>query len=124
MANDVIFFTLDDFYSDPILCEMEDGSDEESGVATVIKNKVKKPRLYKVLLHNDDYTTMEFVIHILKRHFSKSDGEAQSIMLNVHNNGVGVCGVYTFEVAETKVSKVMREAKKGGFPLLCTYEPE
>lgn len=125
MASNVIHFsTLDEKKIDTILMEMENGNDEESGIATVVKNKVKKPKLYKVLLHNDDYTTMEFVIHILKKHFSKSDAEAQAIMLNVHNNGTGVCGIYTFEIAETKVGKVMRESKKGGFPLLCTYEPE
>ena len=120
---DVVMMTLDEFIFHPIFSEMED-DDGESGVVTVTKNKVKKPRLYKVLLHNDDYSTMEFVIYVLKKHFGKSGPDAETIMLNVHNNGVGVCGIYTHEIAETKVAKVMKEAKKGGFPLLCTFEPE
>lgn len=123
---------LDDFLLDPILIETDvvasdDNYDEdegEGGVATIVKKKVKRPRLYKVLLHNDDYTTMEFVVYILQRHFRKTMDEAKDIMLKVHNNGVGVCGIYTFEVAESKVEKVKKEAKDNGHPLLCTYEPE
>lgn len=112
---------LDDFIFSPKL-----SSDEESegGVATVVKKKVTRPKLFKVLLHNDDYTTMEFVIYILQRHFKKSSMEAQEIMLKVHNEGVGLCGVYTFEVAETKVSKVIKDAQDNGHPLLCSFEPE
>jgi ATP-dependent Clp protease adaptor protein ClpS len=115
---------LDDHFIDTILLEMEDENDQDGSVITVTKNKVKKPRLYKVLLHNDDYTTMEFVIYVLKKHFRKDEAQAQEIMLSVHNNGVGVCGVFTHEIAESKVGKVMREAKKGGYPLLCSFEPE
>ncbi len=103
----------------------DDHSDEEQGgISTIEKKKVKRPKLYKVLLHNDDYTTMEFVIYVLQKHFRKSTEEAQRIMLKVHNEGVGVCGVYTYEVAETKVSKVVKEAQEQSHPLLCTYEPE
>lgn len=102
----------------------EEDHEEGSGVATVIKPKVKKPRLYKVLLHNDDYTTMEFVVYVLQKHFGKSLAEAQGIMLKVHNEGVGICGVFTYEVAESKVAKVSQEAKENGHPLKCSIEPE
>jgi len=107
----------------PILNGEED-SGEDSGVATVTKPKVKKPRLYKVLIHNDDYTTMEFVVYVLQKHFGKTLADAQGIMLKVHNEGVGVCGVYTHEVAESKVAKVTQEAKENGHPLKCSIEPE
>ena len=99
-------------------------SDGQSDVLTVAKKKLKRPTLYKVLLHNDDYTTMDFVIHILKKFFHKSPSQAQEIMLRVHKEGAGVCGVYTREIAETKVSFVTEEAQKSSYPLLCTYEPE
>jgi ATP-dependent Clp protease adaptor protein ClpS len=115
--------TLDEFFFNPILNSEED-TEEGSGVATAHKPKVKKPRLYKVLLHNDDYTTMEFVVYVLQTHFGKSMADAQGVMLKVHNEGVGVCGVYTHEVAESKVAKVEREAKENGHPLKCSTEPE
>jgi ATP-dependent Clp protease adaptor protein ClpS len=108
----------------PTLSQTGGDSDEQSGVATVDKTKVKRPRRYKVLLHNDDYTTMEFVIYVLQKHFGKNSEEAYAIMLKVHHEGVGVCGVYTYEIAETKVQKVSREARSNGHPLLCTFEPE
>ncbi len=109
----------------PILgVEEDEDHDEGAGVATVKKPKVKKPRLYKVLIHNDDYTTMEFVVYVLQVHFGKSMADAQGIMLKVHNEGVGVCGVFTYEVAESKVAKVSREAKENGHPLMCSTEPE
>ncbi|MEC7275357.1 MAG: ATP-dependent Clp protease adapter ClpS [Bdellovibrionota bacterium] len=117
------FDNLDfDFY-EPIFSGEED-HEEGSGVATIIKAKVKKPRLYKVLLHNDDYTTMEFVVYVLQKHFGKSIEDAQGIMLKVHNEGVGICGVFTYEVAESKVAKVAQEAKENGHPLKCSIEPE
>lgn len=94
----------------------------EGGVAT--DRKVDKPRRYKVLLHNDDYTTMEFVVMVLKRIFGKSQLAAEKVMLQVHNEGVGVCGVYAYEVAETKSKKVVELARKEGHPLVCTTEPE
>lgn len=96
----------------------------EIGVLTRSKPKTKKPSLYKVLLLNDDYTPMEFVIHVLEAFFNKNREEATRIMLHVHQKGVGVCGVYTFEVAETKVTQVMDFAKQNGHPLQCTMEKE
>lgn len=93
-------------------------------VATLVEPRVKKPSLYKVLLLNDDYTPMEFVIHILQRFFDKSVEDATTIMLHVHQNGVGICGVFTYEVAETKVTQVIEHAKQFEFPLQCTLEKE
>lgn len=78
--------------------------------------------MFKVLLHNDDYTTMEFVVHILMLVFRKSLEEATRIMLNVHREGIGLCGIYSHEVAETKVETVMRLARENGHPLRCTME--
>jgi len=86
--------------------------------------KVKEPPMYRVLLHNDDYTTMEFVVEILVHIFHKTVEGATRIMLNVHEKGVGVCGVYTFEVAETKVDTVHSIAKDHGFPLKCSMEKD
>ena len=94
------------------------------GVSEKVKEKTKKPNLYKVLLLNDDYTPMEFVVHILERFFNKQRQEAEEIMLHVHHRGVGVCGVFTYEVAETKVTQVMVFAKEHHHPLQCTMEKE
>jgi ATP-dependent Clp protease adaptor protein ClpS len=93
---------------------------QESEVRT--EDDVKEPSMYKVLLHNDDYTTMEFVVHVLMQVFRKSMDEATTIMLNVHKLGIGLCGIYTFEVAETKVETVIRMAREEGHPLKCTME--
>jgi len=93
-------------------------------VATKTRTKTQRPSLYKVLLLNDDYTPMEFVILVLERFFSKSREDATRIMLHVHHNGVGVCGVFTFEVAETKVAQVMEFARQHQHPLQCTMEKE
>lgn len=98
-----------------------DGS-SETGVATRVKPKTKKPSLYRVLLLNDDFTPMEFVVHVLERFFSKTREQATRIMLHVHNHGVGECGVFTFEVAETKVTQVMDFARKHQHPLQCVME--
>jgi ATP-dependent Clp protease adaptor protein ClpS len=87
-----------------------------------IEDIIREPDMYKVLLHNDDYTTMEFVIEVLMAVFSKKYQEATRIMLDVHRQGVGVCGVYTYEVAETKVETVRALAADNGFPLRCTME--
>lgn len=87
-----------------------------------VEDEVREPRKYKVLLHNDDYTTMEFVVEILTTVFRKTMDEATQIMLKIHNDGVGVCGVYTVEVAETKVALVRQRAAHEGFPLKCTME--
>jgi ATP-dependent Clp protease adaptor protein ClpS len=92
------------------------------GVATAERQKVAKPKMFKVLLHNDDYTTMEFVVHVLRKFFKKDIGEAQAIMLKVHHDGVGICGIFTFEVAESKVSKVNKYSRNKGHPLKCSYE--
>ncbi len=102
----------------------DDGNDGSSGtgVATQVKPKTKKPSLYRVLLLNDDFTPMEFVVHVLERFFSKSGEQATRIMLHVHNHGVGECGVFTFEVAETKVTQVMDFARKHQHPLQCVME--
>ena len=96
----------------------------ESDGEVLTLEEVEPPRLYRVLLHNDDYTTMEFVIHILMKHFGKNRESAKQIMLEVHERGIGLCGLYTFEVAESKVDKVLKESKREGFPLACTYEAE
>jgi ATP-dependent Clp protease adaptor protein ClpS len=96
----------------------------QTGVITRTEPKTKKPSMYKVLLLNDDYTPMEFVVHVLQTYFSKSVEDATRVMLHVHQKGVGVCGVYTFEVAETKVTQVMDAAQKHGHPLQCTLEKD
>jgi len=98
------------------------GRDFEGWVTTDQNTKVKEPPLYKVLLHNDDYTSMEFVVLILEKVFSKSTPEATRIMLNVHNQGVGVAGVYHKEIAETKMAIVHDLAQKNEYPLRCSME--
>jgi len=100
----------------------EDENEIERGVATKTRPKTKKPSQYRVLLLNDDYTPMEFVTSIIMGIFKKTNEEATQIMLNVHQNGIGVCGIYTFEVAETKVAQVLEAAKRNGHPLKCTLE--
>ncbi len=102
------------------------GPDNESGTGLAVKPKpkVKKPSLYKVLMLNDDYTPMEFVVHVLERFFRKNREEATKIMLNIHRRGVGLCGVYTHDVAETKVNQVMEFSRKHQHPLQCTMERE
>jgi ATP-dependent Clp protease adaptor protein ClpS len=85
-------------------------------------NETREPRRFKVLLHNDDYTTMDFVVHVLKRVFHKPEDEAMNIMLAVHKKGFGICGVFTAEVAETKVDTVHTMAKAAGFPLRASLE--
>lgn len=98
--------------------------ENDKDVAILNKITSELPKRYKVLLHNDDYTTMEFVVMILQRIFHKSVQEARDIMLAVHSKGIGICGIYTYEVAETKVVQVKRFSKDHGFPLKCTCEPE
>ena len=92
------------------------------GVAVKAKPKAKKPSMFKVIMLNDDYTPMEFVVMVLERFFGKTHDEATHIMLHVHQKGVGVCGVYTYEVAETKVTQVMDSARQHQHPLQCTLE--
>ena len=86
------------------------------------KKKIKKPSLYKVVMLNDDYTPMDFVVYLLKIFFHKNHTEASKIMLNVHNKGACLCGIYSFEVAESKILEVIITSRKNGFPLLCTLE--
>jgi ATP-dependent Clp protease adaptor protein ClpS len=95
-----------------------------TGVVVKTRPRTKKPSMYKVLMLNDDYTPMEFVVHVLERFFQKTREEATRIMLHVHRRGVGVCGVYTYEVAETKVTQVMDLARQNQHPLQCTIEKE
>ena len=95
---------------------------EGTGLATKTRAKTKKPNLYRVLLLNDDFTPMEFVIMILEKFFNKNSEQATQIMLHVHNNGVGECGVFTYEIAETKVTQVMDFARRNQHPLQCVME--
>jgi ATP-dependent Clp protease adaptor protein ClpS len=101
-----------------------DEDEGKTGLITKTRPKTKKPSLYKVLLLNDDYTPMEFVVHVLERFFNKGREEATRIMLHVHRKGVGICGVYTYEVAETKVAQVMDFSRQHQYPLQCTMEKE
>jgi ATP-dependent Clp protease adaptor protein ClpS len=100
------------------------GSGTGTGVVAKTRPKTKKPSLYKVLILNDDYTPMEFVVHILEKFFNKAREQAVEIMLHVHRHGVGVCGVFTFEVAETKVAQVIEFSRRHQHPLQCTMEKE
>jgi ATP-dependent Clp protease adaptor protein ClpS len=111
----------------PVRAENEDGGKEgdgqgQVGVATKTRAKPKKPSQYKVLMLNDDYTPMEFVVLVLKRFFSMDLEQATRVMLHVHQRGVGVCGIFTYEVAETKVNQVMDFARQNQHPLQCTLE--
>ncbi len=104
--------------------QKDDQAGNKIGVLTKTQPKTKKPSMYKVLMLNDDYTPMDFVVHILLKYFQKSEDEAVQIMLNVHQTGVGICGVYSFEIAETKVMQVIDDAKRNEHPLQCTLEKE
>ncbi len=103
---------------------MSQGADPSIESGVLLENDLKEPSMYRVLLHNDDYTHMDFVVLILEEIFHKTNEEAVAIMLNVHNSGVGTCGVYTKEIAEYRVGQVSRRAKEAGYPLLCTMEEE
>ena len=98
--------------------------DVDAGLALKTRTRTKKPSMYKVLMLNDDYTPMEFVVYVLQRFFVMPDERARQIMLHVHQRGVGVCGVYTYEVAETKVNQVMDLARENQHPLQCTIEKD
>ncbi len=102
----------------------EDKGEGEQEIAIITRDKVKVPKLFKVLLHNDDYSTMEFVIFVLQSVFAKSMNEAQAIMMKVHLEGTGICGIYTYEVAESKASKVAQLSKEHGHPLRCSLDEE
>jgi len=98
--------------------------ERDEAVVTESKPRLQKPPLYKVLLHNDDYTSMEFVVLILRTIFQRSEADSVRIMLLVHNQGVGVAGVYTYEIAEAKIARVTSLAREHEFPLLCSLEPD
>ncbi len=100
------------------------GGGPSTGVITEAKPETKKPSMYKVLMLNDDYTPMEFVVHVLVRFFSKSQEDAMQVMLHVHQRGVGICGVYPYEIAESKVTQVVDFARKNQHPLQCTLEKD
>jgi len=112
----------------PLWSQNSDNDPDKNGadidVVVHVRPEVRKPPMYKVLMLNDDYTPMEFVVHVLERFFSKNRDEATNIMLNVHKRGVGVCGVFTYEVAETKVTQVMDLARQNQHPLQCTIEKD
>jgi ATP-dependent Clp protease adaptor protein ClpS len=96
--------------------------DNEVLIKKNTKKKLKKPSLYKVVMLNDDYTPMDFVVYLLKTFFKKNNEEASKIMLDVHNKGAATCGIFTFEIAETKILKVINTSRNNGFPLLCILE--
>ena len=98
--------------------------EHEGDVLTESDSKLEKPKLYKVLLHNDDFTTMEFVVFILNHVFMRSVSESFTIMLKVHNEGVGLAGIYSYEIATMKAEKAMDLARASEYPLLCTVEEE
>jgi ATP-dependent Clp protease adaptor protein ClpS len=108
------------------MSDQQKGGDQGPGVGTVVvtrpKTQTRRPNMYRVLLLNDDYTPMEFVVTILRKYFNKGPEEATRIMLHVHQHGVGECGIFTYEVAETKVTQVMDYARKHQHPLQCIME--
>lgn len=104
--------------------EWTDSEDSGVGVLPEKKTRLEKPKLFKVILHNDDFTTMDFVVFVLEYVFSRNEAEAVAIMLNVHNSGIGVAGIYPYEIANMKSQKAMNLAKSREYPLLCTVEEE
>jgi ATP-dependent Clp protease adaptor protein ClpS len=125
MTTDLPFPIVRSSHSLPCIAMADDGdsdADSEVGIATKTKAKPKKPSQYKVLMLNDDYTPMEFVVMVLKRFFAMDLEQATRVMLHVHQKGVGVCGIFPYEVAETKVNQVMDFARQNQHPLQCTLE--
>jgi ATP-dependent Clp protease adaptor protein ClpS len=110
--------------SDDTKNNIDQNTEQGTDIAVIAEKKVmtEQPPLYRVLLHNDDFTPMDFVINILEKFFNKNHAEATEIMLSVHNKGLGVCGVYPFEIAETKVAFVTEHARENEYPLQCTME--
>ena len=104
--------------------DRRDDGDGNTGVIVETRPKIKKPSMYKVLLLNDDFTPMEFVVHVLERFFAMTTEQATEVMLSVHRRGVGICGVFSYEVAETKVTQVMDFARQQQHPLQCTLEKD
>jgi ATP-dependent Clp protease adaptor protein ClpS len=123
-------FIMDSFGASTCLPALMAGKDQDEGgdggpsvgIATRTRTRTRKPSLYKVLLLNDDYTPMEFVVHVLQQFFRMDMEEATRVMLHVHQRGVGVCGIFSYEVAETKVNQVMDFARQNQHPLQCTLE--
>ncbi|MBL4812984.1 MAG: ATP-dependent Clp protease adapter ClpS [Rhodobacteraceae bacterium] len=111
---------LADFY----MMAEDDGDDGDYGVKLETRTRTKKPPLYKVLILNDDYTPMEFVVHVLERFFSMTHAQSFELMLTVHKKGVAIAGVFSYEIAETKVAQVMDSAQRQQHPLQCTMEKE
>ena len=107
-----------------MMSDRKDGSDDDTSVATKTRTKTQRPPFYKVMILNDDYTPMEFVVHVLERFFGLSHSQAFEVMLTVHKKGLAVVGVYSFEVAETKVAQVMDFTRRHQHPLQCTMEKE
>lgn len=109
-----------------ISAQIEDEHESGSGTAVISRSKpeLKEPSMYKVLLHNDDFTPMDFVINVLRSFFGKDPEESNRIMLEVHNNGIGLCGIYPREIAETKAVLVSEKARENQYPLKCTFEKE
>ena len=101
-----------------------DGNSDQSQLVLDSRTKTRRPSMYKVLMMNDDYTPMEFVVHVLQHFFNLSNGQANTIMLNVHRRGIGVCGVYSYEVAEAKATKVMDYARQNEHPLQLQLEKD
>jgi ATP-dependent Clp protease adaptor protein ClpS len=110
--------------SPTMMTDRKDGRDGEGSVLTQTRTRTQRPPLYKVLILNDDYTPMEFVVHVLERFFGLTHAQAFEIMLTVHKKGLAVVGVFSFEVAETKVAQVMDFARRHQHPLQCTMEKE
>ncbi len=112
--------------TDPPKSPIDPGRDDDSGTGLAVKSRTrtKRPAMYKVLMLNDDYTPMEFVVHVLERFFGMNSEQATQVMLHVHQRGVGVCGVFTYEIAETKVTQVMDLARQHQHPLQCTIEKD
>ncbi|SER66906.1 ATP-dependent Clp protease adaptor protein ClpS [Tranquillimonas rosea] len=106
------------------MSDKDDPADDDAGVILETRRKTQRPPLYKVMLLNDDYTPMEFVVHVLERFFGMTHAQAFELMLTVHKKGVAVVGVFSFEVAETKVAQVMDFARRHQHPLQCTMEKE
>lgn len=107
-----------------MMSDKKDKGDEDTGVLTETRPKTARPPMYKVMMLNDDYTPMEFVVHVLERFFGMNHAQAFEIMLTVHKKGLAVVGVFSFEVAETKVAQVMDLARQHQHPLQCTMEKE
>jgi ATP-dependent Clp protease adaptor protein ClpS len=108
------------------MSERREGEERQNGVAIREREekKIKRPRMYRVILHNDDYTPMDFVVRLLETVFHRNESEATAVMLHVHHHGQGVAGVYTHEIAETKVAQVQLLARKNDHPLMASMEPE